>query len=110
MLKKLFGDTGMDVNTFGQYSANETDVFQDFVDNGMLQISDSKEISARTAFKIAFPNCNIQKTSMKTVSAILKNMFNVKTPENTNKRKDGKYIYEAKPEAIAETFYTQSIK
>jgi hypothetical protein len=109
MMNKLFEITGMNIDTFGKYSAHEADAFTDFVNNGLVKISKDKTISAKAAFKIAFEGCLIHKTSMKTVSGILKNMFNVKSPKNTNVRKQGKYIYEAEAEARAEQYYAQSI-
>ncbi len=110
MFKKFFELVDICPVNFGRYSAINADAFQEFLIEGHIEINDKMTLSAQRAFEIAFKDCNLcHKSSMKTVSGILKTVFNIDKPENIGVRIRKKYVYEAKPKAINEKYYEQAI-
>jgi len=108
MFKKFFELTGIDANDFGTYSQQDAVDFQEFIDEGKIQINKGMSMPAKTAFDIAFKDCSLcPKTPMKTISSILVTAFRLKKPANSGMRKQGKYIYIATKNETAEKYYTQ---
>lgn len=104
MIKKFFELTELDVNTFGSYSNVQSEAFQEFIFNESLKINDKHSITAKEAFEIAFPDCNLNKRSMSTVSSILTVMFKLDKPTKGGRSK-GKTMYIAQPNEKAEMYY-----
>lgn len=104
MIKKFFELTDLNPETFGTYNATHADAFQNFVETGSIKINDKKAITAKEAFSVALPDCNLNKRSMSTVSSILTIMFRLDKPKKAG-RTQGKTNYEALPNEKAEMHY-----